>query len=617
MMIQRICLLLSMTFVFSGWLVGCGAGDKEGTLFTPSLGTGGKADDTSGIDIVGSLGFCEGGVLGEFYKDNQFDGYLFSALRKSKITIDNTNKGTSRSLDSTLFLFGPADGNVFPADYIAMDDDSGWGPHARITDFTIPETGDYLFVIGAYSTTYRGRYRIDLVCRSGSCTPEPNEIDPCDDGNPCTDDTHDAAEGCVHENNTAACNDGDPCSFDDVCSQGVCAGQLLDLDGDGFSPASCGGPDCNDVDASIYPGARFICDDGIDQNCDGEDEVCVIGFEISNESFSVSEAQDKDSFTFQLTSPPIAEVEILVSSSDPSEGVVYPIQLYFDNSNWDLPQEVLVIGVNDDEEDGDIDFQVLMQMNSADEDYDGLELPTLAAVNRNTDVQPDYSDLDGLENEALIDALYRKVVGHKVLLYSGDSSARDIMFSVIDLHDDKVECLYSGVEIDLPKCAIDAYRDGMNTEHSWPQSHFDKLEPMKSDLNHLFPTVIGINGTRSSYDFGETSNPGSPNSILGQSALGSQTIFQVRPERRGDVARAHFYMAVRYSLDPYAADFDDDGNPANGSINDDEESVLRKWHNDDPVDDRERLRNHMIEAYQGKRNPFIDRPDLVDLIVDF
>ncbi len=33
------------------------------------------------------------------------------------------------------------------------------------------------------------------------------------------------------------------------------------------------------------------------------------------------------------------------------------------------------------------------------------------------------------------------------------------MFSVIDLHDDKVECFYSAVEIQLPRCAIDAYRE--------------------------------------------------------------------------------------------------------------------------------------------------------------
>ena len=41
-----------------------------------------------------------------------------------------------------------------------------------------------------------------------------------------------------------------------------------DLDGDGFSAAHCGGPDCDDADPSIRPRAVELCDD-IDQDCDG------------------------------------------------------------------------------------------------------------------------------------------------------------------------------------------------------------------------------------------------------------------------------------------------------------------------------------------------------------
>ena len=48
----------------------------------------------------------------------------------------------------------------------------------------------------------------------------------------------------------------------------------IDDDGDGFTENR---GDCNDQDATIYPGAPEICGDGIDQNCDGRDSDCNSG----------------------------------------------------------------------------------------------------------------------------------------------------------------------------------------------------------------------------------------------------------------------------------------------------------------------------------------------------
>ncbi|NQU84800.1 MAG: hypothetical protein HQ541_03485 [Mariniphaga sp.] len=57
--------------------------------------------------------------------------------------------------------------------------------------------------------------------------------------------------------------------------------EILDADGDGFSAiGACSGSmdDCDDNDASIFPGAEEICGDGIDNNCNGEvDENCNEG----------------------------------------------------------------------------------------------------------------------------------------------------------------------------------------------------------------------------------------------------------------------------------------------------------------------------------------------------
>ena len=47
----------------------------------------------------------------------------------------------------------------------------------------------------------------------------------------------------------------------------------MDADGDGHISAACGGDDCNDSNAAVYPGATEIPGDGVDENCDGL-ELC-------------------------------------------------------------------------------------------------------------------------------------------------------------------------------------------------------------------------------------------------------------------------------------------------------------------------------------------------------
>ena len=65
------------------------------------------------------------------------------------------------------------------------------------------------------------------------------------------------------------------------CGDQDCDGQDLpcdavDNDGDGLSAAE---GDCDDTNARIRPGFRDQCEDGIDQDCDGMDAVCVTGMD--------------------------------------------------------------------------------------------------------------------------------------------------------------------------------------------------------------------------------------------------------------------------------------------------------------------------------------------------
>jgi hypothetical protein len=77
------------------------------------------------------------------------------------------------------------------------------------------------------------------VCVAGSCqdAPQPN----CDDSNPCTIDSCDPTQGCVHTSNEgASCDDGNECTTNDVCHDSMCGGSALDCnDGDPCTADSC------------------------------------------------------------------------------------------------------------------------------------------------------------------------------------------------------------------------------------------------------------------------------------------------------------------------------------------------------------------------------------------
>ncbi len=47
-----------------------------------------------------------------------------------------------------------------------------------------------------------------------------------------------------------------------------------DVDEDGYLATSCDGDDCDDGDSTIHPGAAEICDDNVDQDCNGADLQC-------------------------------------------------------------------------------------------------------------------------------------------------------------------------------------------------------------------------------------------------------------------------------------------------------------------------------------------------------
>jgi deoxyribonuclease I len=148
----------------------------------------------------------------------------------------------------------------------------------------------------------------------------------------------------------------------------------------------------------------------------------------------------------------------------------------------------------------------------------------------------------------------------------------------------------------------------LNAEHTWPQSRFSKhfnRDLQKSDLHILYPVVSHANSARGNVKFGDVvTQVTAPckKSRRGYTARGgNEPYFEVPNAHKGNVARAVFYFSIRYQM-PITAT---------------EEATLRAWHRADPTDEREQARNEKIFAKQSDRNPFIDYPELVDLIHDF
>ncbi|BFM08828.1 endonuclease [Halioxenophilus aromaticivorans] len=169
--------------------------------------------------------------------------------------------------------------------------------------------------------------------------------------------------------------------------------------------------------------------------------------------------------------------------------------------------------------------------------------------------------------------------------------------------------------------------DCYNREHSFPRSWFGgSVAPMNSDVHHIFATDGQVNAWRGSYPFGEVgsaSRTSQNGSLLGsaRSGLGySGTVFEPIDQFKGDLARAYFYMATRYQ--DRISGWQNNSSYGNAVLDGSSQQVfetwhlemLKRWHNEDPVSQKELDRNDDAEQFQGNRNPFVDHPEWVESI---
>ena len=218
---------------------------------------------------------------------------------------------------------------------------------------------------------------------------------------------------------------------------------------------------------------------------------------------------------------------------------------------------------------------------------------------------------EGLNGQELLNY----VVDHyKTSTTLGYGNARDVLYGIIDLREDnQLSCVYSGFTITLDVTqdpSTNAYNQGINCEHTWPQSMGASQEPQKSDMHHLYPCKSNVNSSRGNHPYSDIidtetdtwyrndySQNTVPNEFIDQYAEklnGATPVFEPREDHKGNASRAMFYF---YAMYQQAAD---------STFWDTQKNTLFEWHSIDPIDQEELDRTWLISSYQeGHPNPFI------------
>ena len=264
-----------------------------------------------------------------------------------------------------------------------------------------------------------------------------------------------------------------------------------------------------------------------------------------------------------------------------------------------------------------------------------------------------YSRVNTSSASQLRCSLHAVIRGHTAYPYSGTGTSA---WSILEIADED------------PNNAgriLDAYRNRSfakgseragtgtgityNREHTWPNSlgfgsssgNLGLPNAPYTDTHMLYLTDTGYNADRGNMPYAncalsaqcgervtEANNgvgggsgvyPGNSNWFKGPN--GNTGSFEVWGKRKGDMARAILYMAIRYEggLHPGTGQTEPDleltdnraqivitsASPAYMGLM----STLLAWHQADPVDAAERMRNEVIFSFQANRNPFIDHPE--------
>jgi endonuclease I len=232
-----------------------------------------------------------------------------------------------------------------------------------------------------------------------------------------------------------------------------------------------------------------------------------------------------------------------------------------------------------------------------------------------------YTNATDKTGAQLRDALHAIIRNHNALPYASSSFDTSDALAVLDqdpANTNNILTLYGPTSEPTASFGLTT---GWNREHQWPNSYgLDDVEPAYSDLFNLRAEDATVNSSRGNkfFDVSDTNATSYRFPAHAEAPLCSTDADSWEPPQivKGDIARAMFYMTVRYTGDVEgepALRLTDDANLISSSSNFmGRFGTLIKWHLADPVSPEESSRNDLVYSlYQTNRNPFVDHPEWV------
>jgi len=116
-----------------------------------------------------------------------------------------------------------------------------------------------------------------------------------------------------------------------------------------------------------------------------------------------------------------------------------------------------------------------------------------------------------------------------------------------------------------------------------------KFRQMEADMHNLVPSIGEINGDRSNYPYGNIRGEKRVYGRVDMEIESSKRLAEPKKSIVGDIARTYFYMHDKYNM----------------YISPEQEKMLIKWNNQDPVNRWEKKKNLLVKNIQGDNNDYI------------